>query len=140
MWRHVSANGFLQYTVFICYRFLHASLQMAALQECASLHDVKESLAHFPAHIEDAYIQTWKRILRQPQSEVVQDCLLWVLCAARSMTVDELQHAIATSPKTRHFDPDRLVPVDTLVALSSGLLVVDEKTRLVRLVRKSPLA
>ncbi|KAH6910107.1 ankyrin repeat-containing domain protein [Coprinopsis sp. MPI-PUGE-AT-0042] len=39
--------------------FLHASLQLAALQHCASVRNVRETLATFPPKIEDVYRQTW---------------------------------------------------------------------------------
>ena len=111
---------------------------MAALQECTTLHRVRETLANFPLRIEDVYIRTWNRILSQTQGQalLVRLCISWVLNAARSLTVDELRHAIAMCPRTCQFDPERLVPVDSLIAACCGLLVVDEKTQLIRLVRE----
>lgn len=53
------------------------------------------------------------------------------------MTLTELQHAAAVCLDNQRFDPGRLVHKDTLVALCHGLLVVDEDTSLVRLVRES---
>ncbi|KAH6871311.1 hypothetical protein BKA70DRAFT_1488958 [Coprinopsis sp. MPI-PUGE-AT-0042] len=118
--------------------FLHASLQMAALQECSSLHSVKETLEQFPYHIEDVYLQTWKRIIDKPSKNglLAQTCIKWVLHATRSLTVEELQHAIATDPITHVFDHMRLVDKDALVAFCRGLLVIDEETKFVRLVRE----
>ncbi|KAH6910052.1 hypothetical protein BKA70DRAFT_1424554 [Coprinopsis sp. MPI-PUGE-AT-0042] len=124
--------------------FLHASLQLAALQHCASVRNVRETLATFPPKIEDVYRQTWTRIVGQASSNglFVQNCLIWVLNAPKSMTVEELQHAAAVCLETHKFDPERIVHIDTIVLLCRGLLVVDKETELVRLVHytaKEPL-
>ena len=52
------------------------------------------------------------------------------------MTIEELRHAVATSPDTHKFDRKRLIPTSTLISLCNGLVVVEEETKLVRLVRK----
>lgn len=124
-------------------RFLHASLQLEALRDCTSVHDIKATLEEFPTRIEDVYTQTWRRIQDQPRrkAQLVQNFLLWVLTANRSMTIKELQYAIATSPDTHRFDTDRIAEESTLIALCRGLVTVEEKPKgpkggLVRLVRK----
>ncbi|KAH6879569.1 hypothetical protein BKA70DRAFT_1127252, partial [Coprinopsis sp. MPI-PUGE-AT-0042] len=116
--------------------FLHASLQLNALRECTNVCEVKETLAIFPTDIEDLYLQTWKRIASQTQSKVLlaKRLLLWVITATRSWTVDELRHALATRPDTHRFDSSRLIQEGTLIALCRGLVMVEEKTRIVRLV------
>ncbi|KAH6909418.1 hypothetical protein BKA70DRAFT_1221671 [Coprinopsis sp. MPI-PUGE-AT-0042] len=93
-----------------------------AICQCLSLHEVKETLEAFPAEIEDFYLQTWKRILNQNPK------------AQRSMSIQELQHAVATSPEDSKFNATRLVPEATLMGLCRGLVVLEEESRMVRLV------
>ncbi|KAH6909815.1 hypothetical protein BKA70DRAFT_176896 [Coprinopsis sp. MPI-PUGE-AT-0042] len=50
------------------------------------------------------------------------------------MTIEELERAIATSPETHKFEPHRLVPGMTLMALCRGLVTFEEESRVVRLV------
>ncbi|KAH6909746.1 hypothetical protein BKA70DRAFT_175144 [Coprinopsis sp. MPI-PUGE-AT-0042] len=124
--------------------FLHASLQLKALRECTSVHEVKETLAAFPADIEDLYLQTWQRILNQTPAKVLlaKKVILWVINSTRSLTIDELRHALATCPDTHRFNSSRLVQESVLIGLCRGLLMVEEETRLVRLVHytaKAPL-
>ncbi|KAH6868947.1 ankyrin repeat-containing domain protein, partial [Coprinopsis sp. MPI-PUGE-AT-0042] len=117
--------------------FLHASLQLEALRECTSVHEVQETLATFSTEIEDLYLDTWNRITSQARAKTVllaKNVLLWVVTATRSLTVEELRHALATCPNTHRFDPSRLVPEGTLIGLCRGLVTVEEDTRLVRLV------
>ncbi|KAH6909763.1 hypothetical protein BKA70DRAFT_1425484 [Coprinopsis sp. MPI-PUGE-AT-0042] len=116
--------------------FLHASLQLAALREYTSIHEVKGALASFPTDIKDLYRQTWQRILAQApgKASLARNALTWVLYATRSLTVQELREVVATCPDTHKFAPDRLVPESVLVGLCQGLVAVEEETQLVRLV------
>ncbi|KAH6911265.1 hypothetical protein BKA70DRAFT_1099898, partial [Coprinopsis sp. MPI-PUGE-AT-0042] len=118
--------------------FLHAFLQMQALQECTNRKELNETLEGFPEKIADVYIQTWGRITNQADGKVAlaTKALVWVLYATRSLTVDELQHAVATCPDTHRVELGRLAPVETLVSVCCGLLVLEQATATIRLVRK----
>ena len=118
-------------------RFLHASLQTEALRRCISLHQVRRILNSFPARIEDVYLRTWQTIHQEGEegAELVRSVLLWVLNASRSMTLKEIERAVATSPSTFEFEADRVVPGSTFLAMCHGLLVVEEESQIVRLVR-----
>jgi ankyrin repeat domain-containing protein 50 len=101
---------------------------------------VETTLMNFPPKIKDVYIQTWARITSQSsgRASLAKTALTWVVYATRSLTVEELQHAIASSPDTHNFDRKRLVTVDMMVGVCCGLLTVDqEETEVVRLVRES---
>ncbi|KAH6907842.1 hypothetical protein BKA70DRAFT_1189329 [Coprinopsis sp. MPI-PUGE-AT-0042] len=116
--------------------FLHASLQLDALRGCANVYAVEKTLEDFPRQIEDVYQQTWKRIEAQaPEMAVIaKNALIWVLCAMRSLTIDELRYAVATCPDTYKFDRRRLVDKATLMGLCRGLVNVEEETNIVRFV------
>ncbi|KAH6909906.1 hypothetical protein BKA70DRAFT_1221560 [Coprinopsis sp. MPI-PUGE-AT-0042] len=116
--------------------FLHASLQLDALCECATAYEVRRTLQAFPSKIEDVYRQTWQRILEQKSIHVLlaKAVLVWVLNAARPMTIDELECAVAMAPNTFTFQPDRLAPGTTLEAFCHGLVTIEEESKLVRLV------
>ncbi|KAH6901823.1 hypothetical protein BKA70DRAFT_1229636 [Coprinopsis sp. MPI-PUGE-AT-0042] len=115
--------------------FLHATLQLATLCECASVHEVQQTLATFPTDIEDLYRETWQRILNLAPNKVslAKNALTWVVHATRSLTIRELQEAVATCPNTHKYAPDRLVQENVLLGLCHGLITVEEGTRLVRL-------
>ncbi|KAH6905383.1 hypothetical protein BKA70DRAFT_1153081 [Coprinopsis sp. MPI-PUGE-AT-0042] len=124
--------------------FLHASLQLDALQHCFTVHDAMQTLDAFPRRIEDVYKQTWQRIIQSDlnHASLAKTAFLWVLNAKQSMSIDQLRHALATSPDTHSFEPSRLMPEATLVSACRGLLTVDKESRLVRLVHytaKEPL-
>ncbi|KAH6868954.1 hypothetical protein BKA70DRAFT_380995 [Coprinopsis sp. MPI-PUGE-AT-0042] len=116
--------------------FLHASLQLATLRKCPNIREIKNTLATFPIDIEDLYCKTWQRILdlAPAQSLLARNTLTWVVHATRSLTIEELLEAVATCPDTHRFEQDCLVQEATLIGLCHGLVAVEEKTRLVRLV------
>ncbi|KAH6876944.1 hypothetical protein BKA70DRAFT_218643 [Coprinopsis sp. MPI-PUGE-AT-0042] len=116
--------------------FLHASLQLATLRECPNIREVKKTLTTFPSDIEDLYRKTWQRILDLVPAKALlaRNTLTWVVHATRSLTIEELLEAVATCPDTHRFEHDRLVREETLVGLCHGLVAVEERTRLVRLV------
>ena len=119
-------------------RFLHASLQLQALRECSTRHDVEKALNDFPVRIADVYTRTWNRILNQPssRSSLAINVLVWVVFSSQSLTHEELRHAISISHETFQLEPHRMAPLETLVSACCGLLVVEEETGIVRLVRK----
>ncbi|KAH6870882.1 hypothetical protein BKA70DRAFT_365785 [Coprinopsis sp. MPI-PUGE-AT-0042] len=118
--------------------FWHASLQLNALHECVTAREVRQTLEAFPTSIEDVYRLTWQRILEQKPNHTLlaKTALLWVLNASRSMTIEELERAVATSPRAYMFERDRLAPGTMLIALCCGLVTLEEESGLVRLVRE----
>ncbi|KAH6903934.1 ankyrin repeat-containing domain protein [Coprinopsis sp. MPI-PUGE-AT-0042] len=116
--------------------FLHAKLRLEALRGCVSALDVEETLETFPTNIEEIYAKTWERILAQAPkySNLAKLVLLWITHANGEMTIDTLRRAVATSPETHVFEPKRMVPEALLISVCCGLLSVDDKTRIVRLI------
>ncbi|KAH6888318.1 hypothetical protein BKA70DRAFT_59722 [Coprinopsis sp. MPI-PUGE-AT-0042] len=116
--------------------FLHASLQLDALRGCASVYAVEKTLEDFPRQIDEVYQQTWRRIQDQAPDmfATAKNALIWVLCATRSLTIEELRNAVATCPDTYKFDRRRLVDEATLMGLCRGLVNVEEETNIVRFV------
>ncbi|KAH6891605.1 hypothetical protein BKA70DRAFT_1119926 [Coprinopsis sp. MPI-PUGE-AT-0042] len=114
--------------------FLHASLQLDALRDCTSVYDVRTTLEDFPPRMEDVYQRTWNRIIDQTpaKSLLANNVLIWVLCATRSLNIEELRHAVATCPDTHKFDRSRLVDAATLMGLCRGLVTVEKETKVVR--------
>jgi hypothetical protein len=98
---------------------------------------VRRTLAGFPSKIEVVYLRTWERILKHnaDHAMLAKVVLLWVLNSSRSMTIDKLERAVATSPITHKFDPGQIVPGAILMSICRGLVVVEEESHLVRLVR-----
>ena len=92
----------------------------------------------FPAKIEDVYTATMERIERQSEhlSKIAWTVLLWVTFARRPLTVTELQHAVSyVHSDTLKPDHEALIAETLLISTCCGLVTVDDKSRMVRLVR-----
>lgn len=84
------------------------------------------------------YLATFKRIEQNSADQAIlaKQMLIWVLYAESSLRVQDLQRALATSPVSENYDPDRIVPEAILLSVCCGLVTVDHDSQLIRLVRK----
>ncbi|KAH6884738.1 hypothetical protein BKA70DRAFT_136376 [Coprinopsis sp. MPI-PUGE-AT-0042] len=115
--------------------FLHASLHLDALKECMTTECVEKTLKEFPPGIADVYAKTWTRIMKQSskKAHLAKSVFVWVTHATRSLTVDELRHAVARCTDTFKFDSTLMVPAETLVSVCCGLIIIEKESGLVRL-------
>jgi hypothetical protein len=60
--------------------------------------------------------------------------LSWIICAKRPFTTSELQHALAVNIGDRNLDEENLREIDDMVSVCAGLVIVDEETRIIRLI------
>jgi len=60
--------------------------------------------------------------------------LSWITCAKRPLSTLELQHAIAVEIDEPELDEDNLPEIDDMVSVCAGLVTVDEKSNIIRLV------
>lgn len=120
------------------FRFLQASFHVDALRECMSTYSLEQTLQDFPSDIKGVYAMIWTRILKQPPEKVLlaRDALAWVVHATRSLTIEEIRHAVASCTDTFKFDSSRLTPIEKLVDACCGLVTIEKESSLVRLVRK----
>ncbi|KAH6909555.1 hypothetical protein BKA70DRAFT_1425974 [Coprinopsis sp. MPI-PUGE-AT-0042] len=120
--------------------FLHADLQLQALHQCLCIQDARDTLSQFPERIDDTYLRTWDRISdSQPpkHTALARQVLLWITFAKREMTMDELRRAVAAAqnPEGEHaLDTARMTPEASINSVCCGLITVDERTRVVRLI------
>ncbi|TFK18864.1 ankyrin, partial [Coprinopsis marcescibilis] len=114
--------------------FLLASLQLDLLRDCLSVSELKEALHDLPRRLDEMYKGTMDRVEQQPRGSLAKRVLLWLLYTQRSLTLDELRYAVATSPGTETFDKGRLVSKDAILGICCGLVSLDEQSGLVRLI------
>ena len=100
--------------------------------------DVRKALESLPPELDQSYEQTIERIKSQGKdySELAMRVLLWVGCAIRSLSLIELQHAIAVQPGMTELEDDELDEQDLMISVCAGLVVLDAETQTIRFVRK----
>lgn len=111
---------------------------MDSLIPQTNLRGVRDALAKLPAGVNTTYDEAMERIGRQDGDDrmLAERILAWVTCAYRPLSLRELQHALAVSPRMTHVEPDALVDETILTSVCAGLVVIDENTNIVRFVRK----
>ena len=77
------------------------------------------------------------RRIRDQESErreIAFKVLAWVSYVFRSLSLKELQHAVAVNPGDTDLDDDLIIDGSNLTALCAGLVIVDPRTNIVNLV------
>ena len=123
-------------------RFLLARLHLDALMECQSDAEVSQAIDSLPQDIAATYDNAIERIKqhRERNRRLAFAVLSWVTFAGRPLTVTELRYAVAVKPDMTTLTSKHAINETQLTSYCAGLIVVDEKTRLVRLVRTSLIA
>ncbi|KAJ4129028.1 hypothetical protein NW768_007557 [Fusarium equiseti] len=83
-----------------------------------------------------AYKETMERIKQQhsKHANLAKQVLLWLTYARRELTVEELQHALATSSLQRHVSHADLPYHERLVGVCAGLVTIDKARNIISLV------
>lgn len=117
------------------YRFLLTALQIDMLKRCVSIKKLRAAVESLPSGLDALYERTWDRIEAQTEDEVslAIKVLIWLTYAYEPLKVAQLQHAVAVSDEG--FDKDDIVAEELMVSVCCGLIVVDELSEIVRLVR-----
>ena len=84
----------------------------------------------------DAYGATIERIKAQggDKSRLGMEALMWISLAERPLRVDELVYALAVELGSTDFNTDNVPSISTLAGCCQGLIIVDEKASIVRLI------
>jgi ankyrin repeat protein len=100
-------------------------------RESQTLNDDKKSRA-----LDYAYIQAMGRINGQTEEyqRLATQVLSWITCAKRPLLASELQHALAVEIGEHSLDKDNITPVEIMISVCAGLVIVDEQSEIIRLV------
>ena len=84
--------------------------------------------------LDKAYDDTVNRIENQGQDirELAKKVLFWIVHARRSLTTEELRHALAVEASTCRLDEKNLCLIEDILSSCAGLVVID--SNIIRLV------
>ncbi|KAG6995821.1 hypothetical protein G7Y79_00041g077730 [Physcia stellaris] len=121
--------------------FLLARLYVQSLTDKLDPRKIKTALANFPdgsglAAYNAAYDETLSRITTQASGFPDQafKAISWITLAQRSLTIRELEHALAVEPEDEEFDEDNIQDMEMIRSVCAGLVVLDEETGTTRFV------
>lgn len=112
---------------------------MDSLQSKGTPRAVRKTLETLPKDINSTYDEAMRRIGDQgdDDKQVAEQILQWISFAVRPLSLDELQEALAVEADTEKLDPDNVLDLELLTSVCCGLVIVDEKSRTIRLVHLS---
>ncbi|RYP70705.1 hypothetical protein DL771_005309 [Monosporascus sp. 5C6A] len=119
--------------------FLLAQLHLDSLAGKKSPKAVQDALTKLPTGsgaYNCAYEIAMERIERQlsDRPEVAKQVLSWITCAKRPLTTTEPQHALAVEVSKPELGEGNLSTIEYVVSVCAGLVTVDEKSGIIRLV------
>lgn len=87
----------------------------------------------------DTYNAAMQRVENQESDHrrIAFEALAWVSYAFRSLSLKELQHALAVEPGDTELDQELVMDGQIITSLCAGLVVVDQRTNIVNLVHYS---
>ena len=83
-----------------------------------------------------AYKEALQRIESQKSGcqQLAKSIMSWIVCAQKQLTNPELRYALAIEDESSELDEDNLPDVSEVIAVCAGLVIIDEKSDVVRLV------
>ncbi|KAI4245553.1 MAG: hypothetical protein LQ352_006542, partial [Teloschistes flavicans] len=117
--------------------FLAAKLHMDSLATKASVKTLKRAVRNLSGTLNDLYDNAMQRVQATPSPEfrvLAEEALHWVAFTYRPLHVVQLLVALAIEPGEECFDPDGCPSVGLVLDICAGLLILDEQSKVVRLV------
>ncbi|KAG5782522.1 hypothetical protein H9Q73_003823 [Fusarium xylarioides] len=128
--------------------FLLAHLYMDSLDDKMTKKAVEKAIRRFQEQnpgpseekkihvLSEAYAQAVERIRAQKAGirQLAERTLLWITRAKRPLTTSEIQHALAVELGADEIDDKNMSGIDDMVSACAGLVIVDEKSKIIRLV------
>ncbi|GFF95605.1 ankyrin repeat and SAM domain-containing protein 3 [Aspergillus udagawae] len=119
--------------------FSLARLYLDSLKGKCSITAIKKVLNKFKTGsevYENAYEKAMKQIQQQigDRAELAKRVLAWLTFAERTLTLTELQHALAVVIGESSFDEENLPDMEEIISSCSGLITYNEEDHIIRLV------
>jgi ankyrin repeat protein len=108
-------------------RFLKAELILNVLEHLETAKEVRDALNSLPPTYDGCYEFTLRQIERKDtdQRDLAFKVLSWLSHALGGLTVTALQEALSVQAGDKKVDEEKLIPVDDLISVCSGLVVTD---------------
>lgn len=121
------------------YRFLLARLYLDSLRGKSSPREIKTALSKLQSGsntYNDVYEKAMERIEHQiaDRANLAKRLLSWLACAQRSLTLTELQHALAVEIDESSFDEENLPDIEDMISVCAGLVAYNERSHIITLV------
>lgn len=111
---------------------------MEFLQGYSTVKELSKALDLRTDDLDASYLFTMERIASQDRqySSIAKRAITWILYAKRTLTISELQHALAICDTEYTFDERDIPPEDVVATASCGIIKIQPQSGVVRLVRE----
>lgn len=111
---------------------------MDSLSRLLRTVEIRTAVEGLSEKIDVAYEQVMARIEEQNESRkmLARRVLSWITYSRRQLSIEELQHALAVAPGMTEVGEDDIYEQDLLTSVCLGLVVVDEKSRIISFIRE----
>ena len=119
--------------------FLLPALQIQTILDQVSKSGIRSVLRSLSSDLYEVFGSFIERIKSQPSSrqQVAFAALTWLAYAKRTLSIDELRHALATRLSDTELDQDNMISPRIVVESCLGLLVIEQENSVIRLVHFS---
>ncbi|KAF4459089.1 hypothetical protein FALBO_14162 [Fusarium albosuccineum] len=117
--------------------FLLAALYFDSIIRCRNLSNIRKAITELPkgpGAYEKLYANTISRIQGRDTRDLAMQVLSWIAWTKRPITVRELQHALVISDGDTALDEYNITDAEDLISSCEGLVTLDIKTNIIRLV------
>jgi ankyrin repeat protein len=97
---------------------------------------VRAALQSLPEDLDSTYEDLLQRLFAQSDRSVkrAKRLISWISCTTRSLTVKEIQTALAIKPDDTYLKEEALPDIDILVSSCAGIVTIDEEAQVLRFV------
>ena len=109
---------------------------MDSLAKEDNIRDLEESLQRLPGDLDRTYDEALERIKHQDSRKRARadQVLTLISCAKRPLSLTEMRQALSIRRGDTFLDPRALPKTESLISTCCGLVVVEDKSQIVRLV------
>lgn len=108
---------------------------MGSLGQCRNVREIRNILANLPRTVVSIYKEAVDRVESdQAHAKLALRTLSILVHARRQLHLRELQHFLAVNSGDPDLDEEAIIDKDLLLSICAGLVIADEKAKVVRLV------
>ncbi|KAE9373584.1 hypothetical protein N431DRAFT_231396 [Stipitochalara longipes BDJ] len=113
--------------------FLLAELHIKQLESAITEREIRELLRVLPDAIDDHYESYIERIKTHRQGTRALEALLWIFCAYRPLSPEELLEALSIQDGDEDLDDSGMMTIDTVLNITGGLLSLERESNTITL-------
>jgi uncharacterized protein YnzC (UPF0291/DUF896 family) len=116
------------------YRFIWVRFQLDDICEELAEEGVRNALKRLPHGLEETFVRAMKKITLRGQAQVsaAKKLFMWLSCAKRVLSLEEMQEAVAILPRDKDLEKKKIPDGIQLLRACGSLIVYDSQENTIR--------